>query len=1245
MPAARSGEDFLEQVPGDPRRFLCRICTDFQGLSTRGAVTILRTSKHGHLTSGKHVQAVKTKAQREASANAEIEASAAPVPAQLSFMDHINQHNIGEQAGNNSPPDLFAGLAIEDSHLVDADGDILLFSAGEDTSVTDMRHRHQLETQLDDVNLAGENSLFTISDITAEMHLETEDSSVMQFVSRMQALGIESEEEDEDNEDTHMPDQREAGRWSPHGSKTSDPTQVFMLDLIDNLPRLRLSDDHLKAFMWVMRECGTPNVPSFSTLRKIQAALTKDFNAGPKRHTSSLGNHFYTNHPAKLLALDYGNPLVCPLIHPYIEVAGPVTEMLQAAKYDEADFDEHSPMWADWKNLSTMHRHYYIKELAQLTDGSFLLLLRWVTVNSVVHVQGLEVAFDEELTKFSVKRGIKQHPASSLHWNVLDLEKSLGPFQFDQYSPVYDMPNPLRKVANGRPMFRLRVLPWSDDVSGNVSKQYNAHTNVYVINANLPHRTTSQEYFVRFCSTSPHASSSEQFAALSEDFKADVWHDAYHCELEQEILFQIIPHVLPADNPQQSETSSHIGVNGNFNCRRDLTGGTQVQKESDELYHKLYEIGEPRTTEQTIQAIRWQIWTACSGDKEALMNHYSQSGVKDKISQYWIEALIARSKQLRASRITDTETRDARLKDPALQDEARKVMKTTIGCEIQLELWNWVIQQPSESYLRLKENDPRRNDLREGDHYNVLLKTRGIDPHRDTPVEILHTWLLGNEKYVWHDTNKDWDKKKDDLFAIRLESASIDGLTIPRPRAEYLVKYKNSLIGKHFKTLQQLGVFHIHGLCSDNLFNLWKASGELGAVIWYPEISNMEAYLADLQVLVNNVLDRWAEVDPRRILVKLKLHVLTHLVEDVRRFGPAILYSTEIFECFNAIFRMCSILSNHLAPSHDIAVTIADMERFKHMVSGGWWKASSGKYIQAGEKVRTFLLQNPSLQQRLGWADGSAMRPGFVKLESRTRRKNSTWLEICSSIPLNATFSSDGTWQACKYLVSQAEDPCREGSWVFFSQCDKMFAGRIFKILRRFSATTNAMSAQKVVVIIKVYDVDDVKDPRFNMPVLTPSRYNDGYVVAEPKDVSFIFNAQHDCETGGCTISNEAMFYQQERIQTTTPRKTISHAASDRYILNMHALHNAHLIRKVLPRHLTAPTPYRADQLVFHKELAAGLRVTGPAKRAASQAKAKATRERNKAAKAQQGNRGGPGRALARIAEEEGDVNGGMAGS
>lgn len=138
----------------------------------------------------------------------------------------------------------------------------------------------------------------------------------------------------------------------------------------------------------------------------------------------------------------------------------------------------------------------------------------------------------------------------------------------------------------------------------------------------------------------------------------------------------------------------------------------------------------------------------------------------------------------------------------------------------------------------------------------------------------------------------------------------------------------------------------------------------------------------DLQILLDNVLDLWAVVDPTRILTKYKLHVLgAHMKEDIRRFGPAILFSTEVFECWNAVFRLCSVLSNHQAPSFDIATTLADMECFKHQVSGGWWKEGDD-YIQAGDKVRNFLKNNKALQRRLGWADLTVLVAGKYLLTS-----------------------------------------------------------------------------------------------------------------------------------------------------------------------------------------------------------------------------------------------------------------------
>ena len=81
---------------------------------------------------------------------------------------------------------------------------------------------------------------------------------------------------------------------------------------------------------------------------------------------------------------------------------------------------------------------------------------------------------------------------------------------------------------------------------------------------------------------------------------------------------------------------------------------------------------------------------------------------------------------------------------------------------------------------------------------------------------------------------------------------------------------------------------------------------------------------------MSNVIDLFTSLDPTKVLTKVKLHLLTHLGTDICRFGPLVGCSTEVFESFNAIFRQCSVLSNHQAQSCDIAIQFGKQEGFKH---------------------------------------------------------------------------------------------------------------------------------------------------------------------------------------------------------------------------------------------------------------------------------------------------------------------------
>jgi hypothetical protein len=91
-----------------------------------------------------------------------------------------------------------------------------------------------------------------------------------------------------------------------------------------------------------------------------------------------------------------------------------------------------------------------------------------------------------------------------------------------------DMPNPLRKVAAGKPLYTSWVNVWNDDVSGNVSKMWNVHNNMSFTHANLPRQTLTQERHIHFLSTSQYAKPVEQTMALEEALKCVDVQFVYH---------------------------------------------------------------------------------------------------------------------------------------------------------------------------------------------------------------------------------------------------------------------------------------------------------------------------------------------------------------------------------------------------------------------------------------------------------------------------------------------------------------------------------------------------------------------------------------------------------------------------------------------------------------------------------------------------------------------------------------------
>ena len=214
-----------------------------------------------------------------------------------------------------------------------------------------------------------------------------------------------------------------------------------------------------------------------------------------------------------------------------------------------------------------------------------------------------------------------------------------------------------------------------------------------------------------------------------------------------------------------------------------------------------------------------------------------------------------------------------------------------------------------------------------------------------------------------------------------------------------------------------------------------------------------------MRVATDNVLDLFSRIEPSKIIMKPKLHLLTHLPDDIRRYGPLIGEATETFECFNAIFRFCSVLSNHQAPSRDIAIQLADQEGFKQRVTGGWWPNNSGGWERSGPGVRCSLERYTMLKNNLGWADNTIslpgsfplielhnsnlLRPGTLQLtpfkKSQTGKRSRPtrmWRSLHAATAVNADDfcrNPNQMWYTGKQTISRSSDRCFVGSWVFCS--------------------------------------------------------------------------------------------------------------------------------------------------------------------------------------------------------------------
>ncbi|OAD74397.1 hypothetical protein PHYBLDRAFT_144850 [Phycomyces blakesleeanus NRRL 1555(-)] len=221
------------------------------------------------------------------------------------------------------------------------------------------------------------------------------------------------------------------------------------------------------------------------------------------------------------------------------------------------------------------------------------------------------------------------------------------------------------------------------------------------------------------------------------------------------------------------------------------------------------------------------------------------------------------------------------------------------------------------------------------------LELKAYDQSKDTPDEILHYILLGIAKYLITDLvkvvlNKN-KKELEELFDYVKDYKNSRGISRAFTRS---LTHAGSFLGRDFKVLIQI-------------------------LLVILAINQYETYISEVDSAVRSLIEALHKYDTNCkhkkhafYTSKPKVHLLTHLPEDLRRFGPALNYKTEKGEQFNKHIREHLFHTNRMNISKDICLKFGKQYMTRHIIDGGSWIGKNGLRETCGKAIAEYMQQN-----------------------------------------------------------------------------------------------------------------------------------------------------------------------------------------------------------------------------------------------------------------------------------------------
>ncbi|KAK7027138.1 hypothetical protein R3P38DRAFT_3268099 [Favolaschia claudopus] len=901
-----------------------------------------------------------------------------------------------------------------------------------------------------------------------------------------------------------------------------------------HLPRSVFSQRQLDLFLWLLKVNEVNDVPSVKSMQTLNAALQKMCGVDSIMYNGALGHKYYVNSLPQIIAQEMANPKVRPHLSFYPEDSGPkLSEARQGERWlKELPDNQTTPM------VRIAERDYFIHEPAMLRNGECCIPTRWFTKAGQLFGKCWQlqpivtdaVAAAEFLKNFpelraDVESGFyhKPNPANIHKPNPANIFHVYD--EATQTTSEWTHTDP--KVGN----------PWRAKAEG--CRKWNEHNSFLVTPAGLPREESQKEYNIHFLSTSNIAPPLEMLDGIVEQLdeaqENGIW--AWDSVLNEPVL--VIPEVLAllGDNPMQSEFACHIGLRGKLFCRACWVKGSDANAADSAETPAPADRGE--SDAESVGGSNEGSVAGSGDESDAAGKKKKRAKGKGKVQETLTQMIHRVTSFMKVNRLRNKTETTERLKsyfaEASLVDTKTKIQnqRTESGVKDTYQLH--FLEKMFESY-----RDKRGRAAKEAalsariaslpkNITSPVWRIRGLDPHQDSPVEILHVILLGFVKYLWRDVVQVQLKNKDalkELLITRLTSFDVSGLGISPLAGKTLVQYSGSLTGRDFRTIAQVAPFVLYDLVPANCLETWQALSKLIPLIWQPEIVDIESHITLLTREIDNFL----------------LHVAR--------------WTNQAFESFNAIIRAKSVHSNRHAPSRDIALAFAQGNRIRHLLSGGLFlltqhvpknevqgndsaglkfskDSNAWKSIGLGPKL---LVQAPNtVTSYLGLEEKHPHSHGLCVLDKVRERPVS---ETLTGQHSEEWLGRKGMFRTCKSVVVENGDVCVPGNFVVVKHPERIgetFVGRVEEIIQAVGSIRAHASRADGILVERVTVLRH--SSRYGMPRILLSGHRS---VLDDTDLMCTVNVQHNCQDNGCGPTGSRRVF-QERQQTEHTRPEISH--------------------------------------------------------------------------------------------------------